>query len=99
MTGQEKIQRGYRVSVRKADTPDSFHVSYAPRGLQQARGAVTAPKRVPPDFKALVLGLFEFDQVGAPQKGSLDLPDGARKFGGLLLLEFHQAPLGFFEEG
>jgi hypothetical protein len=56
VTGQEKIQRGYTVSVRQVGTPDSFHVSYAPRGLRQARGAGGTPKRVPPGFKALVQG-------------------------------------------
>lgn len=54
MTGQEKIRCGYWVKIRPADTSDSYTVSYAPRGLQYARGEGGKPKRVPPDFQAQV---------------------------------------------
>ena len=39
MTGQEKIERGYTVRVSQPAVPaDGYHVFYAPRGLQFARG-------------------------------------------------------------
>jgi hypothetical protein len=52
MTGQEKIVRGYTISVR--GQPDHYHVSYAPRSLPSARGEGSAPRPVPPPFDVVV---------------------------------------------
>lgn len=56
MTRPEQFSSSYTVSVREAESPDGFCVSYAPRGLQQARGMGGAPKRVPQPFEILVSG-------------------------------------------
>jgi hypothetical protein len=51
MAGQEKIARGYTVAVRQA--ADHYHVLYAPRGLQHARGKGGAPAQVPARFEVV----------------------------------------------
>jgi hypothetical protein len=55
MTGQEKIARGYTISIRQpSDAADGYHVSYAPRMLPCARGNEGAPAPVPPSVEAVV---------------------------------------------
>lgn len=51
MTGQDKITRGYAISVRGRS---DYHVLYAPRGVQQVRGDGAAPRPVSPPFDAAV---------------------------------------------
>jgi hypothetical protein len=54
MTGQEKIARGYRVSIRQPEQEvDVYHVSYSARGLPNVRGNGEAPGSVPPPFEAV----------------------------------------------
>ncbi|MCI0464287.1 MAG: hypothetical protein L0Z62_45715 [Gemmataceae bacterium] len=54
MTGQEKIARGYKTNIRQpADAADGYHVFYAPRALQYARGNGGAPAPIPPSFEAI----------------------------------------------
>ncbi|HEV3256546.1 MAG TPA: hypothetical protein VG013_06695 [Gemmataceae bacterium] len=53
MTAQEKIQRGYMISLRQVDDAEAtYQVAYVPRGLQQVRASGSAAKRVP-EFKAI----------------------------------------------
>jgi hypothetical protein len=48
MTELETIARGFMVTIRQsANEPDTFRLSYVPRGLQQAREPGGAPKKVP----------------------------------------------------
>ncbi len=54
MTGEEKIQRAYMVSIRRDDeTFGVYLVSYVPRGLQAARTPGKRSKKVP-EHKATV---------------------------------------------
>jgi hypothetical protein len=54
MTAEEKIRRGFLISVRQVpDAPNTYQISYMPRGLQQERGFGGRPKRVP-EFSALI---------------------------------------------
>jgi hypothetical protein len=53
MIAQEKIQRGYMVSLRQVAEPGgTYQVSYVPRGLQQVPGSGGERKRVP-EFRAI----------------------------------------------
>jgi hypothetical protein len=55
MIGQEKIARGYTITIRPpSDAADGYHVCYAHRALPYARGNGDAPAPVPPDFEAVV---------------------------------------------
>lgn len=48
MTPQEKIRRGYRISLRQSGgAHDAYQVSYVPRSLQHARTPGSAAKRNP----------------------------------------------------
>jgi hypothetical protein len=54
MTGQEKIDRGYRITIRPSDSSDGYHIIYDARTLQYARGNGGTPAPVPPGFEAVV---------------------------------------------